>query len=133
MGCKYLIGGLCTAVGAVLTALSFPLYEAAMAVLRQAPGSRAVSLWHMGWQDILQYTPLETALTILVVAAALPLFYRFGVRRGQIWVNVLTQFTLYAVDTALFNVLSFRAAGEGAAAEGLLLVLAAAAIPCPSG
>lgn len=128
VGCKYLICGLCAAVGAVLLALSFPMQEMAAALLRQAQGSGGTRLWNMSWQGILEYTLLETALTILIAATSLPLFYRFGVRRGQIWANVLTQLSLYMIGAQLFRVLSFRPAGERAAAVGLLLALAAATL-----
>lgn len=127
VGGKYLLCGLCAAVGAALTAASFRMTAAAGAVIREILGRRAVAL-SIGRRDILIYTLLELGLTALAAALALPLYYRFGVRRGQIWVNLLVMGFLLTAGIWLLNALYPLPPWEQGAAIGALLALDAAAL-----
>lgn len=128
VGSKYLLWGLCAAAGAALTAASFRMTAAARAAIRQVLGKRAILNYSIGWRDVLAYTLLEVGLAALAAALALPLYYRFGVRGAQIWINLLVMGFLLTAGIGLFNTLYPLSPWEKAAAIGGVLALAAAAL-----
>ncbi|MCI9037400.1 MAG: ABC-2 transporter permease [Oscillospiraceae bacterium] len=118
---KYLLCGAGIAAGAVITALSFPVFAAAAALLDLRAG------FPMGWLDILEYTLIETCVAALLIALSLPAYYRFGVGKGQLGINILAMLFNQSSTVLLFNQLYRSPLAVKAGCVGGMALLAAAA------
>jgi len=109
------------AAGAVVTVLSFPVFAAAAALLDLRAG------FPMGWLDILEYTLIETCVAALLIALSLPAYYRFGVGKGQLGINILAMLFNQSSTVLLFNQLYRSPLAVKAGCVGGMALLAAAA------
>lgn len=118
---KYLLYGGFIAAGAVVTALNFPIREAVAALLGWEAG------FPMGLLDILEYTLIEACLAAVVIALALPAYYRFGVGKGQFGINIIIMVFNQLSAVMIFNQLFRSPLSVKAGCVGGMALLAAAA------
>ena len=81
----------------------------------------------MGWLDILEYTLIETCVAALLIALALPAYYRFGVGKGQLGIDILAMLFNQTSTVLLFNQLYRSPLAVKAGCVGGMALLAAAA------
>lgn len=131
VGGKYLLCGLCVAVGTVLSALSVMGQQAAASFLA-ARGMETAALWPMSWLEALEYAVIQGGFALLIAALTVPLFYRFTARKGAVWANILVICLLNVTGVWSFNSLYSAPVEAKVLAVALLtgLALAACAASC---
>jgi len=130
VGGKYLLCGVGVAIGAAVSALSFPAQKSSARALRRFGLGmvRTYFPWDVLSREtaLLEFVLILVCLTVLVVALAFPVYYRFGVGKGQLGVNILVMILLaYGATWSFF--LLYRAPPAAKAAMLAALVLLSAA------